>query len=59
MEPEAREVISTREKKGDEELVEVEIFDNSVNELYAVFEVCGIESIFDSVHDELGVETVR
>lgn len=59
MEPEAREASAVREKRVDEKLVEVEVFDNAIHELYGVFEACGIESMFDSVHLELGVETVR
>jgi hypothetical protein len=59
MEPEARESVAVREKKVDEQLVEVEVFDSAVHELIDVFKACGIESIFDAVHVELGVETVR
>jgi hypothetical protein len=59
MEPEARESVAVREKKVDEQLVEVEVFDSAVHELIDVFKACGIEAIFDAVHVELGVETVR
>jgi hypothetical protein len=59
MEPEARESVAVREKKVDEQLVEVEVFDSAVHELIDVFKACGIESIFDAVHVELGVETVK
>lgn len=59
MEPDARENIASKEKKGDELLVEVEVLDKSVNELYAVLEACGIEALFDSVHLELGVDKVK